>query len=179
MSETTDARSLVELLDEWDETTHDLARLVQMGALPVLPYDVDDYTFDAVADIETLIERVVEAANAGRQVLQAQSIAKRAINGWACYAKRKIEHDEIARLHREADALPQPTNTRAALTPLDDWAQLADVRQVVLSTPQGRHQWKTQRQGGDPAEATSYERVTSCERCGVELTDANRYEVCS
>jgi hypothetical protein len=26
-------------------------------------------------------------------------IAKGATNGWACYAKRKIEHDEIARLH--------------------------------------------------------------------------------
>lgn len=26
-------------------------------------------------------------------------IAKEATNGWACYAKRQIEHDEIARLH--------------------------------------------------------------------------------
>jgi hypothetical protein len=26
-------------------------------------------------------------------------LAKEATNGWACYAKRQIEHDEIARLH--------------------------------------------------------------------------------
>ena len=33
-------------------------------------------------------------------------LAKRAVNGWACYARRKLEHDEIARLHaaiREAE----------------------------------------------------------------------------
>lgn len=28
-------------------------------------------------------------------------LAKEATNGWACHAKRKIELDEIARLHRE------------------------------------------------------------------------------
>jgi hypothetical protein len=26
-------------------------------------------------------------------------LAREATNGWACYAKRKVEHDEIARLH--------------------------------------------------------------------------------
>lgn len=31
----------------------------------------------------------------------AMHLAKEATNGWACYAKRPIEHDEIARLHRE------------------------------------------------------------------------------
>ena len=31
-------------------------------------------------------------------------LAKEATNGWACYAKRKIEHEEIARLHREIAA---------------------------------------------------------------------------
>ncbi len=34
----------------------------------------------------------------------ALRLAKHATNGWACYAKRKVEHDEIARLHREIDA---------------------------------------------------------------------------
>ncbi len=34
-----------------------------------------------------------------------RTLAKEATNGWACYAKRKIEHDGIARLHREIDAL--------------------------------------------------------------------------
>jgi hypothetical protein len=36
-------------------------------------------------------------------------LAKEATNGWACYAKRKIEHDEIARLHREIAALGPST----------------------------------------------------------------------
>lgn len=31
----------------------------------------------------------------------ALRLAKEATNGWACYAKRQAEHDEIARLHRE------------------------------------------------------------------------------
>ncbi len=42
--------------------------------------------------------------------LSALKLAKEATNGWACYAKRQIEHDEIARLHRdiaELEAAPQ------------------------------------------------------------------------
>ena len=35
----------------------------------------------------------------------ALRLAREATNGWACYAKRKIELDEIARLHRELDAV--------------------------------------------------------------------------
>lgn len=31
-------------------------------------------------------------------------LAKEATNGWACYAKREIEHREIARLHKAIDA---------------------------------------------------------------------------
>ena len=33
------------------------------------------------------------------------SIARRAVNGWACYAKRKLEHDDIARLHQEISSV--------------------------------------------------------------------------
>lgn len=32
-------------------------------------------------------------------------LAKEATNGWACYAKRQVEHAEIARLHRDIDRL--------------------------------------------------------------------------
>lgn len=32
-------------------------------------------------------------------------LAKEATNGWASYARTKLEHNEIARLHREIDAL--------------------------------------------------------------------------
>ncbi len=35
----------------------------------------------------------------------ALRIAKEATNGWACYAKWKAEHADIARLHREIAAL--------------------------------------------------------------------------
>lgn len=34
-----------------------------------------------------------------------QRLAKEATNGWACYARRQIEHDDITRLHREIDDL--------------------------------------------------------------------------
>lgn len=40
------------------------------------------------------------------------------------------------------------------------------------------HRWETRRAGGDPADAASYERVTSCADCGIELTDNNRNEAC-
>jgi hypothetical protein len=36
---------------------------------------------------------------------QLLRLAKEATNGWACYATRKIEHDEIARLHREIEGV--------------------------------------------------------------------------
>lgn len=32
---------------------------------------------------------------------QALKLASEATNGWACHAKRRSEHDEIARLHQE------------------------------------------------------------------------------
>lgn len=34
---------------------------------------------------------------------ELKRLAKEATNGWACFAKQKREHDEIARLHREID----------------------------------------------------------------------------
>lgn len=33
-----------------------------------------------------------------------RTIARQAANGWACYATRKREYDEIARLHEAIDA---------------------------------------------------------------------------
>lgn len=56
-------------------------------------------------------------------------LARNATNGWACYAKRQIEHDEIARLHnaiseveRRLSALPategagdQPTTEKGSM----------------------------------------------------------------
>ena len=36
---------------------------------------------------------------------RALRLAKEATNGWACYAKRILEYDNIAHLHREIAAL--------------------------------------------------------------------------
>lgn len=40
------------------------------------------------------------------------------------------------------------------------------------------HRWTTVRAGGDPAEATSAERVTVCADCGIERTDENATKPC-
>lgn len=43
----------------------------------------------------------MESKNHALEMLlkQALTLATEATNGWACYAKRRAEHDEIARLH--------------------------------------------------------------------------------
>ncbi len=35
---------------------------------------------------------------------ELRRLAKEATNGWACFAKRNCEHDEITRLHKAIDA---------------------------------------------------------------------------
>jgi hypothetical protein len=55
--------------------------------------------FDAGASIgEQQCAEKIAAAQA--EVSRLQQALREATNGWACFAKRKIEHDEIARLHR-------------------------------------------------------------------------------
>ena len=34
----------------------------------------------------------------------AISLGRQATNGWACYARTKLEHDDISRLHRELES---------------------------------------------------------------------------
>jgi hypothetical protein len=36
---------------------------------------------------------------------EARKLARQATNGWACYATREVEHDDIARIHRVLDAM--------------------------------------------------------------------------
>lgn len=43
----------------------------------------------------------------------ALRLAKQATNGWACYARTKLEHREIARLHQDIDALAALAAPRA------------------------------------------------------------------
>ena len=45
------------------------------------------------------------AVDVARRLREALSLAKQATNGWACHAKRKIEHDEIARLHEAIEVI--------------------------------------------------------------------------
>ena len=40
-----------------------------------------------------------QAAATERALQQTRTLALEAVNGWACYAKRKIEHDDISRIH--------------------------------------------------------------------------------
>jgi len=39
---------------------------------------------------------------------EARTLARQAVNGWACYAKRNAEHDEIAEIHAALDAPSRP-----------------------------------------------------------------------
>lgn len=41
-----------------------------------------------------------------------------------------------------------------------------------------RHAWKSQRSGGAPDMAESYEWVTYCTQCGAELDDDNEDSIC-
>ena len=52
--------------------------------------------------------RVDVAAPPDDTLARVVEIARQAINGWACFAKRKIEHDGIARLHRQLDEALRP-----------------------------------------------------------------------
>jgi hypothetical protein len=46
-----------------------------------------------------------QLTEAQQRIQLALRLAKEATNGWACYATRKLEVDEIARLHKEIDDL--------------------------------------------------------------------------
>lgn len=55
----------------------------------------------------------------------ALSIARRAVNGWACYASRNVEHAEIRRLHGEISDFAAPPQTveppAPAWQPIEAW----------------------------------------------------------
>ena len=42
-----------------------------------------------------------------QQIEEALTLARQAVNGWACHARRDIEHNEIARLHKRIDVLAE------------------------------------------------------------------------
>jgi hypothetical protein len=52
-------------------------------------------------------------------LIRALRLAKEATNGWACYAKRKVEHDNIAHLHHEIAELERDATTTRGRPDLD------------------------------------------------------------
>lgn len=88
---------------------------------------IEDFEFIAHArqDIPALLQEVarLQAELKARalpltpDLRTALRIAKEATNGWACYAKRKMEHVEIARLHREIAQLSSPSLTPSEKEP--------------------------------------------------------------
>lgn len=57
----------------------------------------------ATSDVPSLLRRTIR-------------LAKEATNGWAVYAKRKAEHDNIAHLHREIAAIERDATTKGDAT---------------------------------------------------------------
>jgi hypothetical protein len=69
---------------------------------------------------------------------QLRFLAKQAVNGWACYARTKHEHAEIARLHAAIDALAdgnQPSEAKRAATPSASAAQEKAMPHSSKRTP--------------------------------------------
>lgn len=69
------------------------------------PERVDAVWNDLPALLREVLAALTPSGGQPEPLEKALKLAKEATNGWACYAKRAIEHDEIARLHREIDAL--------------------------------------------------------------------------
>ena len=76
---------------EWSERNAD--RYWQMGRV--------------VHAIKIQIEQQPQPCAGCAALREALTLAKQATNGWACFAKTKAEHADIARLHRAIDALAQ------------------------------------------------------------------------
>ena len=89
------------------------SKAVRAGAVLLIKESLepDNYTLSAMA-MRNLIEDAerwqafAEAETARADAAEARAdaakwIAKQAINGWACFAKREDEHEDISRLHRE------------------------------------------------------------------------------
>lgn len=72
-------------------------------------------------------DRIVREQRAAT-LAPALSLARRAVNSWACYAKRDIEHREIAALHREIDEM-------AGAHPVADSAQILSSDRSTSDRP--------------------------------------------
>jgi hypothetical protein len=90
------------MTDAW--TPEDLIQRATM--LRTLMLDTAAHQFQELQAVRTHEAELIETLTV------AVRLAKEATNGWACYAKRKIEHAEIARLHQAIDALDELLKTR-------------------------------------------------------------------
>lgn len=72
-----------------------------------------------------------------------------------------------------ADFIDPVTGQRAGHVTRTSWGIGTNMVPKSWMTPEPceTHEWVTERMGGDPAEASSNERVTYCKACGVEPDD--------
>ena len=76
------------------------------GEVMTAPGHCDSAESEKAKGLEQMSDDLLDRAEAAEATIaRLRELAKEATNGWACYAKRKIEHDDIARIHREIDAL--------------------------------------------------------------------------
>ncbi len=91
----------------WDDP-RELARFVNIHADDVR----DGFTDTEMLALHEHLASALEAPSLLPLLHTAVRLAKEATNGWACYAKRKAEHDNIAHLHREIAQLERDATTK-------------------------------------------------------------------
>lgn len=82
------------------------------------------------------------------QVEQLRRLAKQATNGWACYAKTKREHDDIARLHGEIDAIVDQTDASEIRTLIARFTEYERTSREAYELAK-RHRMRTEAHGRD------------------------------
>lgn len=107
----------------------------------------------AVEDASDVVDARAAMAEAGPDVpladvklrlalSSALTLAAEATNGWACYAKRNIEHDEITRLH-EARRKLTALSTASPAPASPQGRELQDLRDWKKSALESLKKWHT------------------------------------
>lgn len=110
-----DHSALIEQLEGWANTL-DSVMDGEFVIAPLAARRVIKEMRQVAADLtqeDQMLSRASEPSDAGEQqdlrvnrndeASRLRRLAKEATNGWACYARTKIEHAEIARLHQAID----------------------------------------------------------------------------
>jgi len=119
---------------------------------------------------------------------EALTVCRFAVNGWGCYATRKAEHDEIARIHREIARI------QAALRAGASEEEKPPRRRCDAEHPDGRGRcgrwrghdgshklmcgsWKDVWNEGTPAPLPERREPPTCAMCGKPAACFGLYEV--